>query len=82
MSKKVHLLDYVAGNIRSLVNAIEALGYEVEWIRKPEDIAHAEVGNRSFQFSRNLFYVSRQFEICYVTLATPYLITVYFWLSL
>lgn len=40
---KVHLLDYVAGNIRSLVNAIEKLGYEVDWIRSPEDVARAEV---------------------------------------
>lgn len=45
MAKKVHLLDYVAGNIRSLVNAIEVSGYEVEWIKKPEDIANAEVSS-------------------------------------
>ncbi|KAK4039883.1 hypothetical protein C8A01DRAFT_46701 [Parachaetomium inaequale] len=38
----VHLLDYVAGNVRSLVNAIEKVGYEVEWIRSPEDVANAE----------------------------------------
>lgn len=41
---KVHLLDYVAGNIRSLVNAIERVGYEVEWVKSPADIAQAEVG--------------------------------------
>jgi glutamine amidotransferase/cyclase len=40
---KVQLLDYVAGNVRSLVNAIQKLGYEVEWIRSPEDVANAEV---------------------------------------
>jgi glutamine amidotransferase/cyclase len=40
---KVHLLDYVAGNIRSLVNAIEKLGYTVEWIRSPEDVEKADV---------------------------------------
>ncbi|GAB0137431.1 hypothetical protein EsDP_00005695 [Epichloe bromicola] len=39
---KVHLLDYVAGNIRSLVNAIEKLGYEVDWVRSPEDVPRAE----------------------------------------
>ena len=39
----VHLLDYVAGNVRSLVNAIEKLGYSVEWIRTPEDVDNAEV---------------------------------------
>lgn len=43
MSNKVHLLDYVAGNIRSLVNAIEAVGYEVEWVKTPADVAKADV---------------------------------------
>lgn len=38
----VHLLDYVAGNIRSLVNAIESQGYDVEWVRTPEDVPNAE----------------------------------------
>ncbi|EMC95809.1 hypothetical protein BAUCODRAFT_123100 [Baudoinia panamericana UAMH 10762] len=38
----VHLLDYAAGNIRSLVNAIEKLGWEVEWIKSPGDVATAE----------------------------------------
>ncbi|TAQ86327.1 hypothetical protein B7494_g5341 [Chlorociboria aeruginascens] len=38
----VHLLDYVAGNVRSLVNAIEKVGYTVEWIKTPEDVAKAE----------------------------------------
>ncbi|KAI9782665.1 MAG: Histidine biosynthesis bifunctional protein hisB [Peltula sp. TS41687] len=38
----VYLLDYVAGNIRSLVNAIEKLGYRVSWIQSPSDIANAE----------------------------------------
>lgn len=39
----VHLLDYAAGNIRSLVNAIEKLGWQVEWIQDPKDVAKAEV---------------------------------------
>ncbi|KAI0997369.1 Imidazole glycerol phosphate synthase [Podosphaera aphanis] len=38
----VHLLDYVAGNIRSLVNAIERVGYRVEWIKTPEDVEKAD----------------------------------------
>lgn len=41
----VHLLDYAAGNIRSLVNAIEKTGWEVEWIRSPEDVEKADVRN-------------------------------------
>ena len=39
----VHLLDYVAGNVRSLVNAIEKVGYTVVWVRSPQDVAAAEV---------------------------------------
>ena len=39
----VHLLDYAAGNVRSLVNAIEKVGWQVEWIKSPEDVAKAEV---------------------------------------
>ncbi|KAF2007770.1 imidazole glycerol phosphate synthase HisHF [Amniculicola lignicola CBS 123094] len=38
----VHLLDYVAGNVRSLVNAIEKVGYTVEWVTSPADVAAAE----------------------------------------
>ncbi|KAI1442697.1 imidazole glycerol phosphate synthase HisHF [Annulohypoxylon stygium] len=38
----VHLLDYVAGNVRSLVNAIEKCGYTVEWVRSPEEVSRAE----------------------------------------
>ncbi|KAE8350168.1 hypothetical protein BDV28DRAFT_139649 [Aspergillus coremiiformis] len=38
----VHLLDYVAGNVRSLVNAINKVGYDVEWVRTPEDLKNAE----------------------------------------
>jgi glutamine amidotransferase/cyclase len=39
----VHLLDYVAGNVRSLVNGIEKIGWTVEWIQKPQDLAKADV---------------------------------------
>jgi glutamine amidotransferase/cyclase len=39
----VHLLDYVAGNVRSLVNAIEKVGYTVAWVKTPADVPSAEV---------------------------------------
>ena len=39
----MHILDYVAGNVRSLANAVERLGYTVEWIKEPSDISKAEV---------------------------------------
>lgn len=40
----VHLLDDVAGNVRSLVNAVEKLGYTVQWVKTPADVAAADVG--------------------------------------
>ena len=39
---KVALLDYGAGNVRSVVNALRALGAEVEPVKRPEDILSAE----------------------------------------
>jgi imidazoleglycerol phosphate synthase glutamine amidotransferase subunit HisH len=55
---KVYLLDYVAGNVRSLVNAIEKVGYSVEWIRSPEDVEKADVsGNHELGGqNRSLFF--------------------------
>jgi glutamine amidotransferase/cyclase len=41
MTIKVSLLDYGAGNIRSLRNAIRSLGYEISDISGPEDLATA-----------------------------------------
>ncbi|KAK8098434.1 imidazole glycerol phosphate synthase hisHF [Apiospora kogelbergensis] len=38
----VYLLDYVAGNVRSLANAIEKCGYTVSWVRSPEEVANAD----------------------------------------
>lgn len=46
----VHLLDYVAGNVRSLVNAINKVGYDVEWIKSPSDLKKAEVSFRICHF--------------------------------
>jgi glutamine amidotransferase/cyclase len=39
---KVSLLDYGAGNVRSVRNAILANGYEIEDIERPEQIAQAK----------------------------------------
>ena len=42
-SVKISLLDYGAGNVRSVRNAILACGYEIEDITEPSQIAAAEV---------------------------------------
>ena len=44
----VHLLDYVAGNIRSLENAIASVGYSIAWVKSPADVASAEVRGMPF----------------------------------
>ncbi len=38
----ITLLDYGAGNVRSVRNAIRTLGFEVQDVKKPEDIVTAE----------------------------------------
>ena len=38
----ITLLDYGAGNVRSVRNAVHRLGFEVEDVRGPEDIVQAE----------------------------------------
>jgi glutamine amidotransferase/cyclase len=38
----ITFLDYGAGNVRSVINAIETLGEKVEIVRAPEDILSAE----------------------------------------
>jgi hypothetical protein len=64
MTNKVQLLDYVAGNIRSLVNAIEKCGFEVEWIKSPEDVKHADVRIVSFSFFWLIFITSPMSLVC------------------
>jgi hypothetical protein len=39
----LYLLDYGAGNVRSLVNAVHLLGYETKNIESPADFDRAKV---------------------------------------
>ncbi|KDQ16234.1 hypothetical protein BOTBODRAFT_130014 [Botryobasidium botryosum FD-172 SS1] len=41
-SPRLYLLDYGAGNVQSLANSIAKLGYQFEWISRPEDFAQAD----------------------------------------
>jgi glutamine amidotransferase/cyclase len=54
----VHLLDYVAGNVRSLANAIEKIGYQIEWIKEPNDIQYAEVRSNALDSELSHCYLS------------------------
>lgn len=38
----LYLLDYGAGNVRSLANSINKLGFEFEWVRSPHDLDKAD----------------------------------------
>lgn len=40
--QKVYLLDYGAGNVRSVVNAVKALGMELHCIASPADFDKAD----------------------------------------
>ncbi|KAH9460650.1 hypothetical protein Pst134EB_008815 [Puccinia striiformis f. sp. tritici] len=37
----IYLLDYGAGNVRSLANSINRLGFEFKWVNSPDDIKSA-----------------------------------------
>ena len=41
--EKVYILDYGAGNVRSVINAISFLGFTVEFVKSPADLAHVHV---------------------------------------
>ena len=66
MGRTVHLLDTVSGNIRSLVNAIEKLGFEVQWIRNQEDFVRAEVSSH-----RILLFISSSMNLQELTGKLP-----------
>ncbi|KAJ1023068.1 hypothetical protein NDA13_005115 [Ustilago tritici] len=38
----LYLLDYGAGNVRSLANSITKLGFEFKWVQSPEDLKKAD----------------------------------------
>jgi hypothetical protein len=40
---RLYLLDYGAGNVRSLANSIHKLGYDFEWVKDASDLEKAEV---------------------------------------
>jgi glutamine amidotransferase/cyclase len=40
---KIYLLDYGAGNVRSLINAVEFLGFKVKKIENKGDFESAQV---------------------------------------
>lgn len=40
---RLYLLDYGAGNVRSLANSLTELGYVYEWITSPKDFDKADV---------------------------------------
>lgn len=46
-SRSIHLLDYGAGNVRSLVNALKYIGWDVIKVTKPEDLLVANVRHPS-----------------------------------
>jgi len=41
ISDMIYLLDYGAGNVRSLANSINRLGFQFKWVSSPEDIKSA-----------------------------------------
>lgn len=40
---RLYILDYGAGNVQSLANSVEKLGFKFTWISHPEDFDKATV---------------------------------------
>lgn len=40
---RLYMLDYGAGNVRSVVNAVKHLGYDIKFVEDPSDLSKAEV---------------------------------------
>ncbi|ORX47738.1 imidazole glycerol phosphate synthase HisHF [Hesseltinella vesiculosa] len=38
----LYMLDYGAGNVRSLINAVNHLGYDIQYVKEPQDILKAD----------------------------------------
>jgi glutamine amidotransferase/cyclase len=45
MQQNIWLLDYGAGNVRSIINAFTKIGHGVELVKTPEEIANAPVSS-------------------------------------
>ena len=59
----VHLLDYVAGNVRSLANAIEKVGFSIEWVKNPQEIENVDVSIFNNAVGNTLTPANRQCEL-------------------
>ncbi len=78
---KAFFLDYVAGNIRSLVNAVEKVGYEVHWIKHPSDIPNAEVAKPNFTAFRFFYcfaFIMKAFLFFFFFLFFPFFSVFFF----
>jgi len=51
MAKTVWLLDYGAGNVRSVANAINKTGFEVKTVKTAAELETADVWNPHVIFS-------------------------------
>ncbi|WWC72389.1 imidazoleglycerol phosphate synthase, cyclase subunit [Kwoniella pini CBS 10737] len=75
---KLYILDYGAGNVRSLANSIKKLGYEFEWIQDESDFDKAEKlifpGVGSFEQAMNSLRSSGRYEQLqrYIKSGKPY----------
>ncbi|CUA77506.1 glutamine amidotransferase [Rhizoctonia solani] len=58
MAGGLYLLDYGAGNVRSLANSLAKIGYDFEWIQSPEDFDKAKVSTRVGAFQSAIVHLT------------------------
>ena len=66
----LYLLDYGAGNVQSLANALKKLGHDFQWISQPSDFAKATVrppffllGLKNIEYSLSLFFFWEEIRV-------------------
>jgi hypothetical protein len=58
-----YLLDYGAGNVRSLVNAVKKLGHDITYVKDPSDILKADVTSLPFLLFFSFLFLGRSYHI-------------------
>ena len=75
----LYMLDYGAGNVRSLVNAVNRLGFEMKFVEDPSDILKADVSVKKYQ----LFLVFGHVIYIYILESSEYVkcISFFCWIT-
>lgn len=70
-----YLLDYGAGNVRSLVNAVKKLGHDITYVKDPSDILKADVTSSPCWFFFHIHLLLTFFVVIFMFLLGDFFIS-------